>query len=282
MSVTEGPSLLRDEISITGKWFPNTPEGWFFESESSRQMRAEWQAIHEDAKAHAGVLSTEINHAVGERAVLVHHVFSDPDAMIDYFGTVVPRHHQALTSVARPGLHLARGIAVPQRLCDAFATSGVTGAFGEHRFGWVRDDYKAPDAAKAIQVTAKWTARPGHERSELEHWWRTVAEEAWETEKGLVRFEAYEVLGEEALIIHETFEDTAELRFHLTRGTASRYKKPLDEVAEPECYFFRGPVSWDIRTYSRFMHLPATYSSRGSHYAVPGGTWSEGRTAPAP
>ena len=47
-------------------------------------------------------------------------------------------------------------------------------------------------------------------------------------------------------------------------------------IAEPERYFFRGPVSWTIRTYSKFMHLPATYSSRGSHFTRAGGSMSDG------
>ena len=55
-------------------------------------------------------------------------------------------------------------------------------------------------------------------------------------------------------------------------------KKTYDQVAVPERYFFRGPVSWTIRTYSKFMHLPATYSSRGSHFTRPGGSMSDGTT----
>ena len=77
-------------------------------------------------------------------------------------------------------------------------------------------------------------------------------------EEGLLRFEAYQVSGEDALIIHETFEDTKDLKFHLTKGTADKYKKEIDAIAAPECYYFRGPVSWTIRTYSKFMRLPAT------------------------
>ncbi|MCO4747165.1 MAG: hypothetical protein KC912_20375 [Proteobacteria bacterium] len=274
------PSKNGTEISVTGKWVPTTPDGWFFRSESSREMRSELQAIHDEARAHEGVLSTEINHGVGQDAVLIHHVFAGPDAMVDYFETVARKHRDVLVGVARPELHLMRGLELPATAREAIGRTGVDIAFGEHRFGWVKNDYRQPDPAKAIQVTAKWTAKPGHTRDELEHWWKTVAREAWGLEEGLVRFEAYDVAGQEALIIHETFTDTAELRFHLTRGTASTYKKPLDEVATPECYFFRGPVSWDIRTYSRFMHLPATYTSKGSAWTANGGTWSEGRTGP--
>ena len=88
----------------------------------------------------------------------------------------------------------------------------------------------------------------------------------------------YRVVGEDALIIHETFKDSAELKFHLSKGTAEKYKKDIDQVATPEAYFFRGPVSWTIRTYSKFLRLPATYSSQGSSFTQPGGSMSDGTT----
>ena len=84
------------------------------------------------------------------------------------------------------------------------------------------------------------------------------------------------MIGEDALIIHETFENTSVLKFHLTKGTAKKYKKDIDQVAEPERYFFRGPVSLLIRTYSKFLRLPATYSSLGTHHTRPGGSMSDG------
>ena len=154
----------------------------------------------------------------------------------------------------------------------------MNAAFGEHLFGFVKHDYRLPDPTSAINVTAKWTTKPGDTSrlDDLTYWWQKVATDAHSMEKGLLRFETYRVPGEDALIIHETFADTNELKFHLTKGTADRYKKDIDEIAEPERYFFRGPVSWTIRTYSKFMHLPATYSSRGSNFTREGGSMSDG------
>ncbi len=274
------PSLLGDEISITGKWVPSKPGGRFRTTEESREMLQEWEDIHQGARASAGVLSTEINHAVGEDAVLVHHVFENPDALVNYFSTTATEHMQALTAVAKPDLHLVRGLALPADAQAAIRSKGVNGAFGEYLFGFVKDDYRMPDPSNAINVTAKWTAKPAEESKldELTYWWQKVATDAFSLEEGMVRFEAYRVVDEDALIIHEVFEDTAELKFHLTKGTAERYKKDIDQIAEPERYFFRGPVSWTIRTYSKFMHLPATYSSRGSHFTGSGGSASDGRT----
>ena len=272
------PWRVGDEISVTGKWVPAKPGGRFRKTDESREMLAEWEDIHSGARADTGVLSTEINHAVGEDAVLVHHVFENAAALGHYFSTTATEHMGPLTAVAKPDLHLVRGMTVPAPAREAIGAKGVTAAFGEHLFGFVKHDYQMPDPANAINVTAKWTNKPGDtsKLDELIYWWQRVATDAFSLEEGMVRFEAYRVIDEDALIIHEVFEDSAELKFHLTKGTAERYKKDIDEIAEPERYFFRGPVSWTIRTYSKFMHLPATYSSRGSHFTRGHGSMSDG------
>ena len=272
------PSRIGTEISITGKWVPSKPGGRFRSTEESREMLQEWEDIHQGARSDTGVLSTEINHAVGEDAVLVHHVFENADALVHYFSTTATEHMGPLTAVAKPDLHLVRGLEVPPSAREAVAAKGVDAAFGEHLFSFVKHDYRMPDPATTVNVTAKWTAKPGDtsKLDELVHWWQQVGTDAFDLEQGMVRFETYRVVGEDALIIHEVFEDSDELKFHLTKGTADRYKKQIDEIAEPERYFFRGPVSWTIRTYSKFMHLPATYSSRGSHFTRGSGSMSDG------
>jgi hypothetical protein len=111
---------------------------------------------------------------------------------------------------------------------------------------------------------------------ELKYWWQRVGTDAHSIEEGLLRFELYQAAGEDALIIHEVFEDTDVLKFHLTKGTAKIYKKEIDQVAEADRYFFRGSVSWLIHTYSKFLHLPATYSSLVSNFARPRGSMSDG------
>ncbi len=243
-------------------------------------MLQEWEDIHVGAKNDPGVLSTEINHAVGEDAVLVHHVFKDPDALVHYFSRTATEHMGSLFKVARPQLHLIRGTQIPDTAREAVMAKNVPGVFGEFLFGYVKDDYRRPDYESAIMVTAKWTCHPGvpSHAEDLRYWWQRVGTEAYSLEKGLLRFEAYQVIGEDALIIHEVFQDSDELRFHLSKGTAEKYKKDIDQVAAPEAYFFRGPVSWTIRTYSKFLHLPATYSSLGSNFTQPGGSMSDGTT----
>ena len=275
--LAEAPRLGR-EISVTGKWVPTKPDGLFRKSVESKEMRREWEDIHLDARNDKGVLSTEINHAVGENAVLVHHVFQDAPALVHYFSTTATQHMGALTRVAKPELHLVRGVNIPTSLREAMLAKNVPAMFGEHIYGYVKEDYQRPNPKTAIMVTAKWTCKPGIENhiDELKYWWQRVGTEAHSLEKGLLRFEAYKVIGEDALIIHETFSNTSELRFHLSKGTAEKYKKDIDKIAVPEAYFFRGPVSWDIRTYSKFLGLPATYSSQGSHFTRSGGSMSDG------
>jgi len=274
------PTKIGSEISVTGKWVPTKAGGRFRKSDESTEMLAEWEAIHASARADEGVLSTEINHAVGQNAVLVHHIFRDAGAFTNYFATTATAHMTALTAVAKPEIHLVRGTSIPQAAQEAILAKGVAASFGELMFGFVKDDYRQPDPETSIQVTAKWTctATDGSDLEELKYWWQRVGTEAHSLEEGLIRFEAYKVDGEDALIIHETFRDSDTLKFHLSKGTAEKYKSDIDKVAAPENYFFRGPVAWTIRTYSKFLHLPATYSSQGSHYTQAGGTMSEGTT----
>ena len=271
-------SKIGEEISVTGKWVPTKPGGLFRTSAESKDMLNEWEDIHAGAKADSGVLSTEINHAVGEDAVLVHHVFENPDGLVRYFSTTATQHMAALTAVAKPEIHLVRGTRIPDAVKEAVTAKGVPAASGELLFGYVRNDYQRPNTTTAINVTAKWTGKKDVPTAldDLEYWWQRVGTEAHDLEEGLLRFEAYRVIDEDALIIHEVFATNADLKFHLSKGTAEKYKKDIDEIAAPECYFFRGPVSWTIRTYSRFLHLPATYSSQGSNYTRPGGTMSDG------
>ena len=214
------PSRLGHEISVTGKWIPLKQGGLFRKSAESKEMLQEWEDIHAGARGDAGVLSTEINHAVGEDAVLVHHVFKDADALVHYFSTTATQHMGALTKVAKPELHLIRGVSIPAPASEALLAKNVPAVFGEFLFGYVKEDYKRPDQETAIMVTAKWTCKPGGAThlDDLKYWWQRVGTDAHSIEEGLLRFEAYQVIGEDALIIHETFKNSDELKFHSVQG----------------------------------------------------------------
>ncbi len=264
------PTRIGSEISLTGEWIAAGSSG-------AGSMLDAVAALHAGAEAHPGVLSAEVNRAVGGNALLVHHVFEDADALVDYLSTA---DLEALSRLASPGLHLVRGARIPPAVQDAVAARDIPVASGEFLFGYVRDDYRQSDPPTAINVTAKWTCLPDETSrlDDLAYWWQRVGTDAHSMEEGLLRFEAYRVVGEDALIIHEVFGDTRELKFHLTKGTAARYKKDIDRIAVPERYFFRGPVSWLIRTYAKFMKLPATFSTSLSSYVRPGGNMSDGIT----
>ena len=184
------PSRNGAEISVTGKWIPIKPGGLFRKSAGSKDMLDEWEDIHAGAKADSGVLSTEINHAVGEDAVLVHHVFENADALIHYFSTTATDHMAALTAVAKPEIHLVRGTHIPAAVKEAVTAKGVPAAFGELLFGFVRNDYQQPDPTAAINVTAKWTGKPDVSAAldDLKYWWQRVGTEAHDLEDGLLRF----------------------------------------------------------------------------------------------
>lgn len=279
--MTQDEFKIGGEISVTGKWVPGTPGGLFRKSPDSADLLKEWDDIHGDARADKGVLQTEINHAIGEDAVVVHHVFRDVDALLNYFAVTATAHSEALLKVAKPLLHLVRGINVSDGVLKALSSNGVPLSVGNYSFGFVRD-YAEADPATAIHATAKWTCKPGSTQGtldELKHWWQMANTHAFEHEAGLRRFEVYEAKGELAVITHDTFDSTEELKFHLTKGAANKYKKEIDKIAVPENYYFRGPVEWMIRTYSKFMHLPATYSTLGKFHSKPGGSMSSGTTA---
>lgn len=82
-----------------------------------------------------------------------------------------------------------------------------------------------------ISVTGKWVpAEPGGrfqespESREMLREWEDIHEgarvgtEAHDEEEGLLRFEVYRVLGEDALVIHEVFAANDELKFHLSKA----------------------------------------------------------------
>ena len=276
------PSYLKEdvptgtEISITGKWVATQKSNFFRKSSEYKEMLKEWDDIHQEAKQHEGMLSTEINPAIGQDAVLIHHIFQDTDALVSYFNTTAENHMKTLTAVAKPDIQLIRGAKIDEKVKQALSAKKVKANFGEYLFGYVKHDNQRPNPEHAVQVTAKWTCKDEGTLEELIYWWQRVGTDAYQMEEGLVRYEVYQVIGENALIIHETFNHSDELKFHLTKGTAEKYKKDIDKIAFPENYFFRGPVAWMIRTYSKFMHLPATYTGQGIHYTEDGGTLSEG------
>lgn len=268
------PSKTGSEISVTGKWSP-TKGRMFGRSAESKATKEELEGILATTKSESGVLAMELDPTVGGDSFLVHQVFKDAGALVTYLAST---DLGILLTVAKPDLQLVRGFDIPTAVIDAMQEKGIPAVFGKHIFGFVKNDYQQPDQRSAVDVTAKWTCKPNADSQleKLKYWWQRVGTDAFHMEKGLLRFEVYEAVGEDALIIHETFEDTSELKFHLMKGTAKKYKSDIDQVAEAERYLFRGTVSWLIRTYSKVLRLPATYSNRGDRHSQQNGNMSDG------
>ncbi|NQW27231.1 MAG: hypothetical protein HQ474_05200 [Flammeovirgaceae bacterium] len=273
------PTKIGEEISITGKWVPKGKGGLFGKSKEANIMMKEWKIILELSKNEPAILSTEINLGVGEDAILIHQVFSNAETLIHFFTTTAKEQYGILHYFANPELHLVRGTELSEAVKETLLAQNIPVSFGSFLFGYVKEDYQPP-LATSIQVTAKWTCK-SNDPKQLEaqkHWWQQVGTDAYDLEKGLLRFEVFQAIGENALIIHETFIDSDQLQFHLAKGTADRYKKRLDKISVPDKYFFRGSVSWLIRTYSRILRLPATYSTKGPHFTRQGGSMSDGKS----
>jgi quinol monooxygenase YgiN len=210
------------------------------------QVTARWPA-----GTHPTGTGIEVSHGVGTKATVTHQAFPDEGALLDSMKSWG-------TSEAKPNLLLLRAADLSAPKIKRIVAAEKSVVLGNLLYGFERNLDKLGKAG--IEVTAKWTCKPGQTLDELKHWWLQVGTEAHAVETGMLRFQVYQVVDEDALIIHETFHLNADLKFHLTKGMAAKYKSQIDQVAVPEAYVFRGPVSWLIRTYSKFMRLPATYA----------------------
>ena len=83
------PTKLGQEVSMTGKWISKKKGGLFRQSAETKEMLKVLEDIHHSAKDYAGILSTEINHVVGEEAILIHQVFKNPELLSQYFSNTV-------------------------------------------------------------------------------------------------------------------------------------------------------------------------------------------------
>ena len=139
--LTEGTKIGK-ELSITGKWIATQKSGFFRKSAEYKEMLKEWDAIHQEARIHDGMLSTEIDPAIGQDAVMIHHIFQDADSLVNYFSSTAEKHARALMSVAKPDIHLIRGAKIDETVREALSAKNVKGNFGEYIFGYVKNDYQ--------------------------------------------------------------------------------------------------------------------------------------------
>lgn len=262
------------EIALTGAWITRGARSKL----SQRTLVEKFQVLRAEEYFSHGLLEMEINPGVAG-GVVTHFVFASAEAMAHYFNSLARASIEQLVTMANPEPHLARGIKVPAHPAKELGGQHIPIIFGEWAYGFIRDSYAKPDPASAIMVSAQWSCINDDETSlqELTRLWQVVGTEAYEMEPELLRFEAYRIPGQHSMIIHEVFGTNKELQFHLQKGTAAIYKKDLDAVSTAKIYLFRGPVSWLIRTYSKVLRLPATYSSRDPRLPQAGNSMTDGK-----
>ncbi|MDA0797625.1 MAG: hypothetical protein O2826_07500 [Chloroflexi bacterium] len=134
-------SRIGQEISVTGKWIPTPKSGLFSKSPASTEMLKVWEDIRAISQTDPGLLSIEINYVVLLGAVFVHQIFKDSDAVVSYFSTTVALLMASLLKVARPELHLVRGLDLPTAAREAIAAIQPAAVFGqylegEYKFSW--------------------------------------------------------------------------------------------------------------------------------------------------
>ena len=67
----------------------------------------------------------------------------------------------ALTSVAKPELHLVRGVNIAETVREALLAKNVPAAFGEWLFGYVKERLPAPRSGDG---------HPGHRQVDVHTW----------------------------------------------------------------------------------------------------------------
>ena len=75
--------------------------------------------------------------------------FRDADAVVDYFATTATEHMAALTKVAKPQLHLVRGVDVPVAAYHVSGEYAMIKAAAAN--GWIDHDVVAVEQLTAVR-----------------------------------------------------------------------------------------------------------------------------------
>lgn len=115
-----------------------------------------------------------------------------------------------------------------------------------------------------IDLTYVWTANPGME-DQLIATYAAVGEVLEANEPGLLSYEIAVSEQGNQIIIHEVFEDSEALAFHLT-GTAAQYFPQISEFATPGPFIFRGTVPEDLKASAYGMQMGAIFTADWSGF----------------
>ncbi len=110
-----------------------------------------------------------------------------------------------------------------------------------------------------IDLTYVWTAKPGMS-AQLAGAYDAVGEALNANEPGLLKYEISIVNGGEKIVIHEVFENSEALAFHLS-GVAAKYFPQLVQIATPGPFIFRGSVPEELQQAANKMNIGAIFTS---------------------
>ncbi len=142
--------------------------------------------------------------------------------------------------------------AMPLLAAGAIALSGVMAA-------------QAGDMSTEIDLVYVWTAKPGM-GEQLVATYAAVGEVLEANEPGLLSYEIAVSETGEQIVIHEVFEDSAALAFHLS-GTAAQYFPQIVEIATPGPFIFRGDVPEELKAAAYQMQMGAIFTGDWDGFA---------------
>lgn len=116
-----------------------------------------------------------------------------------------------------------------------------------------------------ITVFYKWTANPG-KFDELKAIYDQVFNEMNANEPGTLGMQYYYDEDQQALVVHDLFQDGAALGAHLG-GTAAHHFGKLAEIAVPGPFFFCGDVPEDLKQAAIGMRMGAEFSTKIDGFA---------------
>ncbi|MDJ0629674.1 MAG: antibiotic biosynthesis monooxygenase family protein [Rhodobacter sp.] len=123
---------------------------------------------------------------------------------------------------------------------------------------------QAGDAASQIDLVYVWTAKPGM-GEQLVATYKAVGDVLEANEPGLLVYEIAVSETGDQIVIHEIFEDSEAMAFHLS-GTAAQYFPQISQIAIPGPFIFRGDVPEELRTAAYQMDMGAIFTGDWSGF----------------
>ena len=116
----------------------------------------------------------------------------------------------------------------------------------------------AESANSQIDLTYVWTAHAGMEER-LVQTYAAVGDVLEANEPGLLFYEIAVSETGNQIVIHEVFEDSDALAFHLSE-TAAQFFPQLVEIATPGPFVFRGDVPKELKAAAYGMNMGAIFT----------------------